>query len=32
MRQVERRSVSNCTRNGVNPATSAKGITLDKKE
>ena len=30
MRQVERQSASNCRRNGVNPAISAKGTTLDK--
>ena len=29
-RQVERRSTSNCRRNGVNPAISAKGTTPDK--
>ena len=29
-RQVERRSASNCKRNGVNPAISDKGTTLDK--
>ena len=29
-RQVDRQSASNCKRNGVNPATSAKGTTLDK--
>ena len=29
-RQVERRSSSNCRRNGVNPAISAKGTTPDK--
>ena len=29
-RQVQRRSVSNCRRNGVNPAISAKGTTPDK--
>ena len=29
-RQVERRSASNCKRNGVNPAISAKGTTPDK--
>ena len=28
--QVERQSASNCRRNGVNPAISAKGTTLDK--
>ena len=28
-RQVEGRSACNCRRNGVNPAISAKGITLD---
>ena len=30
MRQVEGRSVSNCRRNGVNPAISVKGTTPDK--
>ena len=30
MRQVERWSVSNCRRNGANPAISAKGTTLNK--
>ena len=30
MRQVEGRSASNCRRNGVNPAISAKGTTPDK--
>ena len=30
LRQVERRSASNCRRNGVNPAISAKGTTPDK--
>ena len=29
-RQVERRSVSNRRRNGVNPAICAKGTTQDK--
>ena len=29
-RQVERRSVSNCRKNGVNPAISAKRTTPDK--
>ena len=29
-RQVEGRSASNCRRNGVNLAVSAKGITPDK--
>ena len=28
-RQVKRRSTSNCRRNRVNPAMSAKGKTLD---
>ena len=31
LRQVERRSESDCRRNGVNPAISAKGTTPDKK-
>ena len=31
LRQVEGRSASNCRRNGVNPAISAKGTTPDKK-
>ena len=30
MRQVERWSVSNCRRNGVNLSISAKGATPDK--
>ena len=30
MRQVEEQSASNCRRNGVNPAISVKGTTLDK--
>ena len=30
MRQVERRSASNCRTNGVNPAISAKETTPDK--
>ena len=29
-RQVERQSASNCRRNGVNPATSAKGTPPNK--
>ena len=29
-RQVERQSASNCSRNGVNLAISAKGTTPDK--
>ena len=29
-RQVEGQSASNCRRNGVNPAISAKGTTPDK--
>ena len=29
-RQMERWSVSNCRKNGVNPAISAKGTTPDK--
>ena len=31
MSKVEGRSASNCRRNGVNPAISAKGTTLNKK-
>ena len=31
LRQVGRRSASNCRRNGVNLAISAKGTTPDKK-
>ena len=30
MRQVQGRSLSNCRRNGVNPAISVKRTTLDK--
>ena len=30
MRQVESQSASNCRKNGVNPAISAKGTTPDK--
>ena len=32
LRQVERHSVSNCRRNGMNPAISAKETTPDKTE
>ena len=30
LRQVDRRSASNCRTNGVNPVISAKGTTMDK--
>ena len=31
-RKVKRRNANNCRRNGVNPAISAKGTTLDKNQ